>query len=143
MTLLRIRLTHPPATFIPTDRLARISLAWWDPSEPEGRREPVLVQGPHGPRTVVVVWPVDSRGRLDVEAVQRGDVQVLPWDVSPVLLEELQRLAREWELDRVDLFVTETTLGPAPLCLRVELSGFLGSVDRVVEEVSRGQARQR
>lgn len=103
-----------PALFMPSASIARVTLAWW-----EGR-EPVLVPSPSAAaRTVVVVWPTDVRGYLDVPAARAGRVEVTPWELSPSDLDRLRALAAaDWPLDRHDLYVHRDWLGPCRESLR-------------------------
>lgn len=135
-TVGRVRLVEV-GTFAPSpDRWARVSLVWWDPDEPEGRRDPVLVAQPGGAvRTFVAVWPTDGRGLLDGARLGRGEVDVLPWDLGPEALEELRRRHARWPLDLHDLRVSGTPsrprLGPCPETLRTAPIG--AGLDRHLE----------
>lgn len=115
----RIRLAGAPAGLdLALGHTARISLAWWDPTEPEGRREPVLVAGPRAARTVIVVWPTDAQGNVDPDRARRGEVRIVPWDLDEVQLERLRVLASSWPLDQHDLWSRGDWLAPCPETLR-------------------------
>lgn len=111
--------------FFPTPvRVARISLAWWDPAEPEGLRDPVLVGlGPGKVRTLVLVWATDDRGCVNAPAIRAGGVQILPWDLTEGALTALKTRHASWSLDRHDLLVSgepsRPTLFPCRETLRV------------------------
>lgn len=95
-----------------------MSLAWWAPDEPIGRREPVLVAGPRSARTLVVVWPTCARGYVDRARLDRGEVEVLPWDLDAATFQRIRDLGPDWPLEWHDLYVTSTWIGPARESLR-------------------------
>jgi hypothetical protein len=136
--LARISLQVAPPTFrVAPGHAARISLAWWDDSEPEGRRDPVLVASPgYAARTLVIVWPTDSRGYVHADRVRRGEVEVLPWDLTDEDLERLRERARFWPLDLHDLLVWQDKIAPCPETLRSESLG-IGLKDRVDAAIAR------
>lgn len=138
MKLARISLHAPPPGFhVLPGQTARISLAWWDPAEPEGQREPVLVVSPTGAaRTLVVVWPTDSRGYVRADRVRRGEVEVLPWDLTEAELEQLRERARLWPLDRHDFRVREGAIVPCPETLRTADLG-IGLDVRIAAAISK------
>lgn len=109
-------------TFAPAG-ISRVSLAWWDPTETEGRRDPILVQHRSGLRTFVVVWPTDRAGNLIADRVRQGVADVMPWDLSAAHVERLRELARAFPLDRHDLLVG-TTIWPTAETLRTMPLGF-------------------
>src|SRR5262245_945658 len=108
--LARISLIDPTAVLaIGRDEVARVSLAWWATKD-----EPMLIEGPNGPCTVVVHWPTDRRGYLDAASVRRGEVFAVRWDIAPVQLERLRGLVRVgWNLEQHDLFVHDGGVGVA------------------------------
>lgn len=126
MRLERVRLTPPALAFRPEpERIHRISLAWWDPTEPEGQRDPVLVVSrTAAARTLVVVWPTDGRGYLDAARLRRGEAEVLPWDLDEQDLARLRARAQHWPLDRHDLLVQPDRLSPCFETLRTVDLGF-------------------
>jgi hypothetical protein len=133
----RISLTLSESVFVAGSGIARISLAWWDPAEPEGRRDPVLVTSPSGcPRTVVVLWPTDGRGYLDVPRLRRGEVEVRPWNLAEDEIELLRQRARDWPLDRHDLLVRRGWVVPCPETLRTADLG-IGLEQRIEAAIAR------
>jgi hypothetical protein len=78
---------------------ARVSLAWWDGDEP------VIIEGPNGPCTVVIRWPTDEAGRLDREALGRGEVHALRWDIGDAHWRDLAFYAPRWNLREHDLSI--------------------------------------
>ncbi len=105
-----------PATFTPSRRvLSRISLAWWDDSDPD----PVFVSGPHGgPSTAVIVWPTDDRGLVLPDELRADHYPVLPWHLDMPTFSKLHDLHRRWPLARHDLLVDRRTLRPTRQTLR-------------------------
>lgn len=138
MRLARVPLTPPAPAFRPEPgRIQRISLAWWDPTEPEGRRDPVLVVSrTAAARTLVVVWPTDGRGYVDAGRIRRGEVEVLPWDLDEQDLAGLRARALHWPLDRHDLLVQPGRLPPCPETLRAVNLG-IGLERRIEAAIAR------
>lgn len=120
MPIVRVSLLGAPPLYAPAPaRRDRISLAWWDPAEPEGRRDPVIVSASGRLRTLVVVWPTLADASIDVPRVKDGRVDVLIWDPVPAHVERLIELTRMgFPLDRHDLHVTESTAWPTGETLR-------------------------
>ena len=134
----RISLSAAAPAFRPDPaRVHRISLAWWDPSETEGQREPILVASITSvARTVVVVWPTDARGLLDPARLRAGEVEVVPWDLDGRLVEQIRDLARYWPLDRHDLQVRASGLAPFQESLRLADLG-IGLEHRIEAAIAR------
>lgn len=86
--------------------------------------EPVWRQaGPTGFRMLVAVWPALPDGSVVPDRVRAGEVRVLPWDLTPAEVAELDRLlAMGWRIDEVDLLVTggpnHPRFAPSPDTLR-------------------------
>jgi hypothetical protein len=121
MSLARVSLTSPAPTFRPEPgRVHRLTLAWWDPAEPEGRRDPILVASPMATaQTLVVRWPTDVRGYVDLRALRAGQgIDVAPWELGQEDFERLRKLAERWPLDRHDLYVHSSWLAPCQDTLR-------------------------
>jgi hypothetical protein len=99
----RVRLSSPSpraAFSSSSDHIARITFAWIEDGEP-------VVQGVGPYRAVVVVWPTDARGYVDVAAVRNGQARVTTWDLSERELDALRELVVEgWNFERFDLMVT-------------------------------------
>jgi len=133
----RVPLAGSPAEpeFEPGPEVSRISLAWWDPEEEEGRRDPILVRYGSTVRTIVVVWPTDPSGLVQVESVRRGEVLVRTWTVGP-LLDRLREVSRDFRLDLHDLLVTRGTVYPTRDTLRTLPMDL--DLDRRVLSHSRG-----
>lgn len=132
MKLARIPLHSPPPTFQPQPgRIARVTLAWWEDGEL------VLVPSQTGAaRTLVVVWPTDSNGYMDLPATYAGRVEVLPWDLSPQHFECLRTFSSSWPLQQHDLYVWASKLGP---CLHTNRGTlyWAGLDGRIEAEISR------
>jgi hypothetical protein len=94
----RRRLSVPPAPFTSSpDVTARLSFPWLAESEP-------VV---YGSRVVVVVWPTDTTGHVDVEAARNGGARVTTWDMTPTEIAALSRLVSAgWNFERYDLLVS-------------------------------------
>jgi hypothetical protein len=94
---------------VPPGTVARVWIAHDDGGRPH------LWAGDGIAVAVVVVWPTDSRGRLDAGALRRGEVTTRRWDLTPPQLERLRELDRPgWGLFTHDVFVDERGhIGPA------------------------------
>ena len=111
MTKHRVRLAPSvDELVVRPDRVQLVSFALWDPDEPEGEREPVGLD-PTG-RTLVLRWPTDTGGRLDVQALRDGRVDVLVWTPSRGALEALQALRPSWPPDLSDFWLSGDTARP-------------------------------
>lgn len=132
MKLARIPLHTPPPVFVPQPgRIARVTLAWWEDGEP------VLVSSLSGAaRTLVVVWPSDAKGHMDLPATYAGGARVLPWDLSPQHLEDLRTFSQSWPLQQHDLYVWATKLGPCMHTNRGTLY-WAGVDERIQAEIER------
>ena len=95
----RVRLSVPAAPFVSLGGcLTRITFAIVDGGEP------VVFAAPC--RTVVVVWPCDPRGYVDVEAVYAGRTRTAVWELAEREVAGLRNLLSEgWTFDDVDLLV--------------------------------------
>lgn len=106
---LRLRSTLPR---VPTDRSSRITLAWFDQDgDPIFHPDPVTGH----PATLVLLWPVDSRGQIRPEALD--GIMVARWDLDPEAWSTLERLAGlGWDLTSSDIRIramaTETHVDP-------------------------------
>lgn len=101
----RVPVAATVAAFEPVpDRVQLVSFALWDDAEPEGAREPLAVDA--SGRTLVLRWPTDLRGRLDLGAVREGRVEVLAWKLTPGALAALAELRASWPLDLSDFWVS-------------------------------------
>ena len=58
--------------------------------------------------TVMVIWPVDSKGTLDKARIQSGDFEVIPWVVSGDKYRNLEQLHREFPFNEHDITVNCT-----------------------------------
>ncbi len=97
----RISLREPPAPFVaqPT-RTARISFVEVDADGPVLRGV-----GDVG-AAVVVVWPTDADGFVDVAAVRRGGARVTTWTLTPGEVAALAALVNDgWPLADHDVLV--------------------------------------
>lgn len=104
----RISLRSPPAPFVAVPgRTARVSFLEVEDGEPviRGALDDSAI-------AVVLVWPTDDRGYVDVAAVQRGDVRATTWRLTAAEVAALRALAAAgWTLGDRDLLVTG---GPHP-----------------------------
>lgn len=58
--------------------------------------------------TVMVIWPVDSKGTLDKARIQAGDFEVVPWVISGDKYRNLEQLHREFPFNEHDITVNCT-----------------------------------
>lgn len=106
----RIRLTEASGVYQrPFVGADRISLAWWEPGDPE----PVIIADASGrPCTLVIVWPTDHEGMIDVVGLRAHRYEVLPWHLDQDALRALKEIHDAWPLDRHDLRVTRDSIEP-------------------------------
>lgn len=96
--------------FVPRARgRDRVTLAWVE----DGRLRGKMLDG--RALTVVVVWPTDARGRLDRDRIEHA--VVMEWLMSPQELQDLQRWADAWPVERHD-FMVGPGVTPCPTTLR-------------------------
>jgi hypothetical protein len=56
--------------------------------------------------TLVVVWPTDKHGKLDLQAFKRQECDVMPWVMSGSLLQGLRFTDKEFSLSNIDLLLS-------------------------------------
>jgi rubredoxin len=61
--------------------------------------------------TIIVKWPMTRQGKLDAEAIQRGDFQVLYWVFDPDKYDEIKPIHGEWHFGSHDLKIKCTDAG--------------------------------
>jgi hypothetical protein len=123
--------TAPAVMRLEPDETARVSLAWWD----DDGRDPVLAQGPVSlPCTVVIRWPTDHAGRVDLDALARGEIRAERWDLGHVALDALRWVSERWPLREHDVLVSGSgVVVPTLRTLRTREYGVdLGAVVRRV-----------
>lgn len=61
--------------------------------------------------TIIVKWPMRSNGKLDAEAIQEGNVQVIYWIFDPDKYDEIKPIHGEWHFGSHDLKIKCTDAG--------------------------------
>jgi rubredoxin len=61
--------------------------------------------------TLLVKWPMRSNGKLDAEAIQEGNFQVLYWIFDPDKYDEIKPIHAEWHFGSHDLKIKCTDAG--------------------------------
>lgn len=113
----------------PSDRVERVSLAWWEDGEAE------FVPEGTDARTVALLWPTDDEGWVDTKAVQCGEVKAVEWLLTRHELEVLARRHVYFPLDKHDLLVGRGKIGPCPNTFR-SIADRLGiNVQRLIAPV--------
>lgn len=93
--------------------------------------------------TIIVLWPMDSKGNLDKQGIKNGDFDVMPWVFSKDKYEALSPIHREFHFGRHDVMIncTETkyqkmTFSPCKDSLLAKFKEKGGDIwDSVVEKV--------
>jgi hypothetical protein len=91
-------------------RRYRISFAWWkgvedgDLKMDEDTCE--FVGAPRNFGTIIVAWPLDSKGNLDKAAIAAGDVDVCPWIFSQQKYKNLEPIHKEFHFGEHDVTIT-------------------------------------
>jgi hypothetical protein len=92
--------------------------------------------------TILVVWPMNSKGKLDKDAISNGDIDVCPWVFSQDKYRAIEPIHREFPLGAHDLIIncTDTTyqkmtFSPSKDSIMVKLAEKGSKVwERIVEE---------
>lgn len=108
---------NPAECFLVGRNVARVSLVWWADGEPV-----FVSSASSAARTVVAVWPTDSRGSL--RSRDLASVEILDWWLLKRDFERIRELvAAGWDLAKHDLYVCERFVGPCQETLRAQLDG--------------------
>jgi hypothetical protein len=135
----------------------RLSFAWWpgmEDGEPDFTKKPIFKgakthyikdvgyvfhQGPEYSRltgkdpktritTVVVQWPTDKQGAIDMKRLQEGEYKVLYWSIAEDKYDTIKAQQREWPFGEFDLLVKciatkfqKMTFSPAKKCILATL----------------------
>lgn len=102
--------------------------------------------------TIIVVWPTDSKGKLQTERLKSGDYQVLPWVISTDKYDAISSIHDDWPLGQYDLKVACTdsqfqklTINnyPENILAKVVSSGgtHANDIKEKVENIASGMSR--
>ncbi|MEZ4320814.1 MAG: hypothetical protein R3F61_25260 [Myxococcota bacterium] len=111
----------------------RLTLAWF------GDGGPLVVREGSGYRTVVVVWPTDSTGRLVAEAgLAKPDVRI--WSFDTMTFDQLEWLIDTWQLEDHDVLVDAKGVWPCAQTLRSTeaYERVREAIERAVDELEEG-----
>lgn len=86
----------------PPGRVDRVSLAWWSNGLDDAT--PLFTGSEDRPTTIVVRWPTDHSGLVDIERL--GDAKVAIWTTSPSIFATLRARHDAWHLGRHDLLIS-------------------------------------
>jgi hypothetical protein len=92
--------------------------------------------------TILVVWPMNSKGKLDKEAIANGDIDVCPWVFSQDKYRAIEPIHREFHLGAHDLTINcsdttyqKMTFSPCKDSIMAKLAEKGGKVwQKIVEE---------